>query len=82
MKKLLLTIVLATTSLVYFSSCRKCTSCKVTQHQVNAPEDEIVTYDKCGDKEEIDAFKKNVEEMTSKSDRLVGDTATYICTDN
>lgn len=82
MKKISLIIVLAITSLVYFSSCRKCTSCKVTQHQVNAPEDEVVTYDKCGDKEEIDAFKKNVEEMTNKSYRITGDTATYICTDN
>ncbi len=61
--------------IIGFSSCKKCTTCEIKRLNGNV---EASYEEYCGSKDDIDAFKKDLEE---KSQNVLGSNGQVICTD-
>lgn len=81
MKNLFLLLILSSV-ITGFTSCRKCTSCTLSQQLDGAPEDKTTVYDQCGNKKEIKEFKESMDSIVTASYIAgSGDTAFVSCVD-
>lgn len=69
-------ILLCTAFFIFgFSSCKKCTTCEIRKLNGNV---EVSYEEYCGSKDDIDAFKKSLE---NKKDLFLGANGQVICSD-